>query len=81
MLPWTMGLSDWFRRIFSAPTESAEEDAVRREEFGGEDEGPADPRLTATSGGAVMPGMPASEAGDVVEAEREELEPPPDPAP
>jgi hypothetical protein len=76
-----MGFGDWLRRIFSGPTESAEEDAVRREEFGEQDEAPVDPRLTATSGGAVMPGMPASQAGDVVEAEQEELEPPPDSAP
>ncbi|HET8751021.1 MAG TPA: hypothetical protein VFM43_00670 [Gaiellaceae bacterium] len=76
-----MGLSDWLRRIFSGPVEAADEDAVRREEFAEPHAGPDDPRLTATSGGAVMPGMPASQPGDIVEAEQEELEPPPDSAP
>ena len=80
MLP-AMGLGDWFRRLFSAPTETSEEEAVRREEFGEPDEAPADPRLTQTAGGAVMPGMPASQAGDIIEAEREELDPPPEQAP
>jgi hypothetical protein len=76
-----MSLGDWFRRIFSAPTERAEEDAVRREEFGERDEAPEDPRLAGPRGGAVMPGLPASQAGEVVEAEREELNRPPDQAP
>jgi hypothetical protein len=74
-----MGIGDWFRRIFSSPTESAEEEAVLREEFGEQDEAPADPR--PMRGGAVMPGMPASQAQGAVEAEQEELKPPPDPAP
>jgi hypothetical protein len=76
-----MGLGDWFRRIFSSPTETAEEEAVRREEFGEQDEAPLDPRLTAPRGGAVMPGMPPSQPGEIVEAEQEELDPPADSAP
>ena len=80
MLP-AMGLGDWFRRLFSAPEETSEEEAVRREEFGEPNEAPADPRLTQTAGGAVMPGMPASQPGDIIEGECEELDPPPDRAP
>jgi hypothetical protein len=76
-----MGLGDWFRRLFSGPTETSEEEAVRREEFGEVDEAPLDPRLTESAGGAVMPGMPASQPGDIIEGEREELDPPPDRAP
>jgi hypothetical protein len=76
-----MSLGDWFRRIFSAPTETAEEDAVLKEEFpDSAEEPPSDPRLLS-SGGAVMPGLPASEGAEVIEAEQHELEPPPDPAP
>jgi hypothetical protein len=78
-----MGLGDWFRRIFSAPAKTADDEAVLRDEFGAESaesEAAPDPRLGAP-GGAVMPGLPSSQAGEVVEAEREELGLPPDPAP
>jgi hypothetical protein len=50
-------------------------------ELGEQDEAPLDPRLTAPRGGAVMPGMPASQPGEIVEAEQEEIDPPADSAP
>jgi len=78
--PRTMGLGDWFRRIFSAPAETADDEAVLREEFGAESDTAPDPRL-GPPGGAVMPGLPSSQAGEVVEGEREELGLPPDPEP
>jgi len=78
-----MSLSDWWRRIFSSPGETAEEEAAFRTEYGGVDEGKADLDKLARSGGMLpgIAGIEAAGAAKAAEAELEELEPPPDPAP
>jgi hypothetical protein len=82
----TMSLGDWFRRLFSAPSESAGDDAALREEFDAPDEGEADVSQAASaptaSAGGMAPGRPGTPAAaEAAEAEIESQEAPPDPAP
>jgi hypothetical protein len=74
-----MSLGDWFRRLFS-PSPSAgspEDEAVLREEYGGEAAGPSEPGVVA---GGVS-GFAGLEDAEAVEGVEEETERPPDPAP
>lgn len=87
-----MGLSDWFRRLFSSsPAQSAEEgvatepagqDAAAGEQDIVRDEGEADlDQMKLASGGAAAPGMAASAGAEAAEAQLSESEQPPDQTP
>ena len=77
-----MSLGDWFKRLLSSGSESSEDDAAQREEFGGPD--PAEEALEEPghSGGfGGLPGIAGQEGTEAAEADLAEFEPPPDPAP
>jgi hypothetical protein len=78
-----VSLGDWFRRLFSSPAESAEEDAALHEEYGAtEEDAPDVPPGQPTIGGGLGPGVPGlPAAGEAAEAEIESEEAPPDQAP
>jgi hypothetical protein len=56
-----------------------DEEADRREEFGGEDPGEADEKYLGGAGFGA--GLAVGDAAEVAEADLEETKPPPDPAP
>jgi hypothetical protein len=77
-----MGLGDWFRRRFSSPAESREEEATLRDEYGTRAESgpnaerPEVPAAIPDSGGIepyTRPGAPA--AAETGRAEGEEAPP------
>ena len=74
-----MGVTDWFRRLFSpsSTTGSAEDDAILREEYGGEMGGDSGPGGIA-GGASGYAGLEDAEAAEGVE---EQTEAPSDPAP
>jgi hypothetical protein len=79
-----MSLGDWFRGLFSprAGAQSAEDQAVLREEYGGSDPGAVVREQPTQSGGvAGMPGLEGIEVSDAAKSELEAFEPPPDQAP
>ncbi|HEY7420565.1 MAG TPA: hypothetical protein VH541_01040 [Gaiellaceae bacterium] len=70
-----MGVTDWFRRLFS-PSSSpspagAEDDAAMREEYGGDPGGPPEPGIVAGGGGVSgFAGLEDAEAAeDAVEGD------------
>ena len=73
-----MGVTDWFRKLFSpsSDTGSAEEDAVEHEEYGGE-AGAGSP--AGITGG--VSGYAGLEDAQAVEGVESEFEAPQDPAP
>jgi hypothetical protein len=79
-----MSMGDWFRRLFSpsASSLSPEDEAVEREEYGTAypDTGPEDaPPGSVVTGG--VSGFAGLEDAQAAEAEEEQFEAPPDPAP
>ena len=74
-----MGVTDWFRRLFSpsSTTGSAEDDAILREEYGGDLGEPSAPGGIA-GGASGFAGLEDAEAAEGVE---EQTEAPSDPAP
>jgi hypothetical protein len=72
--PKAMSLGDWFRRLFSSPTEPATDDAE-----GDVSQMATAPEATAGGLGPGRPGTPA--AAEAAQAEIEAEEAPPDPAP
>jgi len=81
-----MSFSDALRKIFARPTRigdgSAEDASALHEEFGAPDEGEGYLKKSEPlSGGAVVPGVAASEAAETGEEDLETEEAPPDPDP
>jgi hypothetical protein len=58
-----------------------EDEADEREELGGEDAGEADVRFAEETGYGGVTGLGALDAGEVAQADLDELKPPRDPAP
>jgi hypothetical protein len=75
-----MSVSDWFRRLFSpSPSAgSAEDEAILREEYGGNTDAPPAPGIVAGGGG--VSGFAGLEDAEAAEAAVEGDEPA-DPAP
>jgi hypothetical protein len=76
-----MGVTDWFRRLFSpssAPSaEGAEDEAIMHEEYGGPAGGPPEPGSVVAGGVSGFAGLEDAEAAeDAVEGDE-----PYDPAP
>lgn len=75
-----MGMSDWFRRLFSPgpTTGSAEDDAILREEYGDQWAGGSSPPGIVAGGVSGYAGLEDAQA---VEGLEEQTEAPEDPAP
>jgi hypothetical protein len=67
-------------RIRGVGGNRADEEA-EREEFGGEDEGEDEVRFAEETGYGGNPGLAGLDAGEVAQADLDELKPPRDPAP
>ena len=77
-----MSLGDWFRRLFSSASESAEEDAAKSEGYGAPDPGEEALEEPGHSrAGGVLPGIAGIEGAEAAEDDLKSFEPPPDPAP
>jgi hypothetical protein len=77
-----MNLGDWLKRMFSSRPESAAEEAAEREEYGAPDVHAADLEGDIQARpGAGATGLAAEEEAEAAEANLQEFEPPPDPAP
>ena len=74
-----MGVTDWFRKLFSPSedTAGAEDEAVEREEYGEE---AGEPEAPGGVAGGVS-GFAGLEDAEAVQDELEQFEPPSDPAP
>ena len=79
MIAYALCPMNWFRRLFSSHTESAEENAVLHEEYGTEDAAQADvERFETATGGGPVAGPATSGAAQAADAELESEEAPPD---
>jgi hypothetical protein len=74
-----MSIGTWFRRLFSSGSESGEDEAIEKEEYGAQaDEEPA-PEFVA--GGPTGPGLEGFEAAQAAKDAIHATDPPRDPAP
>jgi hypothetical protein len=77
-----MSVGSWFKRLFSTPSETAEDDAAEREDYGAPDSGESALEQPGHSRGVGgLPGIAGLEGAAAAEEDLESFEPPPDPAP